>query len=77
MVMTQNLRSNENGDSGGTGDEEAVVGDESVMDSEVVAMAVDDASGSKAIDKGVASCHGNEKKQTYAAAGKGKRELTK
>eukprot|EP00731_Ephydatia_muelleri_P001007 Em0001g1007a len=77
MVMTQNLRSNENGDSGGTGDEEAVVGDESVMDSEVVAMAVDDASGSKAIDEGVASCHGNEKKQTYAAAGKGKRELTK
>ena len=76
MVMTQNLRSNENGDSGGTGDEEAVVGDESVMDSEVVAMAVDDASGSKAVDEGVARCHGNEKKQTYAA-GKGKRELTK
>lgn len=75
MVVTQNLRNNESGDVRGTGDEEAIVGDESLMELEAVVMAADDAPDIKAIGGGVAS-HGNEQRRV-CATGKGKRELTK
>lgn len=80
MVATQDLR--RDGDLGGevegTGDEEAGIGEESVVEAEVVAMGADDVTDGKVVvDGGVASCHGKDKTQRPDGVGKGKRELTK